>query len=277
MKMKNKTFFTIVSGLIVTGVVLAAIQFSANPASAYLSQEEAEQKVASKFSGEVMEFELDDNEKIYEVEIEGADLEYELKVDAETGEVINIEEEALREDMKQITNSNSEKEVTTVSLPDNQQNSRDDDKGEIKNQASSLLSIEEAKTIATEMYSGTVKGIELDEDDGNYNYELEIITEKAEVELEINAKSGEIVYISVDEDEAEAKQKRSSDNMKSKISTDEARSIALDKYSGTIKELELDEDDGRHIYEIEIRTDKGEVELEIDARTGEIHKLDYDD
>ncbi|WP_194842069.1 PepSY domain-containing protein [Gracilibacillus salitolerans] len=275
--MKNKTFFTIVSGLIVTGVVLAAIQFSANPASAYLSQEEAEQKVASKFSGEVMEFELDDNEKIYEVEIEGADLEYELKVDAETGEVINIEEEALREDMKQITNSNSEKEVTTVSLPDNQQNSRDDDKGEIKNQASSLLSIEEAKTIATEMYSGTVKGIELDEDDGNYNYELEIITEKAEVELEINAKSGEIVYISVDEDEAEAKQKRSSDNMKSKISTDEARSIALDKYSGTIKELELDEDDGRHIYEIEIRTDKGEVELEIDARTGEIHKLDYDD
>ncbi len=275
--MKNKTFFTIVSGLIVTGVVLAAIQFSANPASAYLSQEEAEQKVASKFSGEVMEFELDDNEKIYEVEIEGADLEYELKVDAETGEVINIEEEALREDMKQITNSNSEKEVTTVSLPDNQQNSRDDDKGEVKNQASSLLSIEEAKTIATEMYSGTVKGIELDEDDGNYNYELEIITEKAEVELEINAKSGEIVYISVDEDEAEAKQKRSSDNMKSKISTDEARSIALDKYSGTIKELELDEDDGRHIYEIEIRTDKGEVELEIDARTGEIHKLDYDD
>ncbi|SFL67271.1 Uncharacterized membrane protein YkoI [Gracilibacillus orientalis] len=275
--MKNKTFLTIVSGLIVTGVVLAAIQFSVTPASAYLSQEEAEQKVASKFSGEVMEFELDDNEKVYEVEIEETDREYELKVDAETGEIINIEEKELRKDKEQVTNNQSEKEVTTVSLSDNQQNSRDDDKGEAKNQTSTLLSIEEAKTIATEMYSGTVKEIELDEDDGNYNYELEILTEKAEVELEINANSGEVVYISVDDDdEAEAKPKKSSDNTNSIISADEARSLALEKYSGTIKELELDEDDGRYIYEIEIRTDKGEVELEIDARNGEILKVDYD-
>ncbi len=39
----------------------------------------------------------------------------------------------------------------------------------------------------------------------------------------------------------------------------------------------MDDDDRRPVYEIEIQTKRGEVELEIDAKTGKIISVDFDD
>ncbi|MFD2043874.1 PepSY domain-containing protein [Ornithinibacillus salinisoli] len=63
---------------------------------------------------------------------------------------------------------------------------------------------------------------------------------------------------------------------KATIDTDTAKSIALKEFPGTVTELELDEDDGRLIYEIEIETVSGEAEFEIDAYTGEILVISID-
>ncbi|WP_187969483.1 PepSY domain-containing protein [Aquibium microcysteis] len=53
---------------------------------------------------------------------------------------------------------------------------------------------------------------------------------------------------------------------------------ALDRYPGKIVEAELDEDDGRVLYEIRIlRPDGRVVEVELDARTGRILDVDEDD
>lgn len=43
-----------------------------------------------------------------------------------------------------------------------------------------------------------------------------------------------------------------------------------------ITELELDEDDGRLIYEIEIESVNGEAEIDIDAYTGDIISISID-
>lgn len=68
---------------------------------------------------------------------------------------------------------------------------------------------------------------------------------------------------------------------KEKISSKEAKSIALKLADGKIEDFELDEDDGRLIYEIEIKAKGVEHEIEIDAYTGEVieHEVDddYDD
>ncbi|PAV30688.1 hypothetical protein CIL05_06190 [Virgibacillus profundi] len=60
------------------------------------------------------------------------------------------------------------------------------------------------------------------------------------------------------------------------ISKDKAKEIALKEFSGTIVELEQDENDGRLIYEIQIEDGEDEAEVEIDAYTGEVILVDID-
>lgn len=48
--------------------------------------------------------------------------------------------------------------------------------------------------------------------------------------------------------------------------------------SGQILETELDEEDGRYVYELEILDDRGQVwELELDASTAELLELESED
>lgn len=47
---------------------------------------------------------------------------------------------------------------------------------------------------------------------------------------------------------------------------------------GQILETELDEDDGRYVYELEILDERGQVwELELDASTAELRELESED
>ncbi|AOV08977.1 PepSY domain-containing protein [Sporosarcina ureilytica] len=61
---------------------------------------------------------------------------------------------------------------------------------------------------------------------------------------------------------------------KSKLTVEEAIAIARQHASGTVKEIELDNDDGRLYYEIEMKDGKYEYELDIDAYTGDV--LDFE-
>ena len=63
------------------------------------------------------------------------------------------------------------------------------------------------------------------------------------------------------------------------ISRDEAVRIAISQtgQSARVAEVELDEDDGRPIYEIELEGGPFEYELEIDAATGDILEFEKDD
>lgn len=45
---------------------------------------------------------------------------------------------------------------------------------------------------------------------------------------------------------------------------------------GNVIEVDLDEDDNQWIYEIEVKTSKGIVEVEVDALSGKIVKAEYD-
>jgi len=62
------------------------------------------------------------------------------------------------------------------------------------------------------------------------------------------------------------------------ISQEDAKKIALENVHGAsesdIKEFKKDRDDGRYEYDIKIVYNNMEYELEIDAQTGEIIKMD---
>ncbi len=55
-----------------------------------------------------------------------------------------------------------------------------------------------------------------------------------------------------------------------KISMAQARAIALQKESGTVKSSELEKEHGRWIYSFDISTSDGVREVNVDANTGKI-------
>ncbi|QUW22413.1 PepSY domain-containing protein [Sporosarcina sp. Marseille-Q4063] len=66
-------------------------------------------------------------------------------------------------------------------------------------------------------------------------------------------------------------------NRYSRISIEDAMSIALSQIPGEIKKVELDTENGRLVYEVDVVTRQGiEYEMEIDAQTGRITKLKRD-
>lgn len=63
---------------------------------------------------------------------------------------------------------------------------------------------------------------------------------------------------------------KSAEKKNAVISVDKAIEIALEQFSGEVDEVELEEEDGRLIYEVEIEKGEDEAEVEIDAYTGEV-------
>ena len=63
-----------------------------------------------------------------------------------------------------------------------------------------------------------------------------------------------------------------------KISAEQARKTALERIPGTIVEEELEKENGRIVYSIEIRDkDKKVFDVEVDAITGEIVNVEEED
>ncbi|BAQ09734.1 PepSY domain-containing protein [Sporosarcina sp. FSL W7-1349] len=127
-----------------------------------------------------------------------------------------------------------------------------------------MLTLQEAKEIAIQQYGGHVTEIELEKKRAGYVYDVELISKGMEYDLDINAKTGKITL-----------DDQSTTNADGKLLTEEkAIRIAKEKADGTLKKIKLDDDDGRVVYELEIRDDQFEYDIELDAVTGEIVKFE---
>ena len=143
------------------------------------------------------------------------------------------------------------------------------------------LSIEELITISREKGLDLSKIIDFDEDlleDESHNMDIEYNNQH------YPSKDDDKSIPKVIIDEGASLKSNRDDNKKeekkvNKISPEEAKTIALKLANGEITDFELDEDDGRLIYEIEIKTKDSEHEIKIDAYTGKVleHEIDQDD
>lgn len=109
--------------------------------------------------------------------------------------------------------------------------------------------------------------IEMDWEDGRMIYEGEAFLNNTEYEFEIDAVTGEFLKWDVESGAIVP------DNY---ISKQEAESIILGKLpkGAVIAELKLEEEDGRMVYEAEAYGQGEEYDIEIDAVTGEVLKLE---
>lgn len=297
-----KAIASIVGGLIVFGVAFLIFQSSPSTTEATMTRQEAEKIAQDQFQGEVVSVEFDDGR--YEIEIETEDAQYELKIDAETGKIVKLEENKNRNQIAQKSDPDAtkadevEQEVavdTETLVEEVKQEKKAEPKAEKKeqsqktevktekkesNQASTkktsknvIISSDDASKIAHEQVeNATIIKIELDSDDGQRYYEIEMHTDDQEVEIEIDAYTGKVIMIEYER--LESSRKGNSEI----ISMDEAKQIALAKEpDAKIVEAKLDRDDGKYYYKIEMETSKYEIEVEIDAQTGKIIDIDYDD
>ena len=120
---------------------------------------------------------------------------------------------------------------------------------------------------------------ELDQDDDDNKYEVEFLTKDfTEYDYEIDAASGVVIKFERDADDdmfADDDVKQGAE--KAKISKATAKKIAL-KRAGvkqgqiTDYEIELDEDDGKKVYEGSFNVGRTEYDFEISASDGSIIK-----
>lgn len=116
-------------------------------------------------------------------------------------------------------------------------------------------------------YPGDILQAVLKEEKEGMVWELEIEQKDKLVEVECSADNGKIV-------ETETRVKDANDSaFKSvvKVSEDQAKKTALDKFPGEVERVEYEiESDGKASYEFDIKTKKGDMRVEVDAGSGKI-------
>lgn len=143
-----------------------------------------------------------------------------------------------------------------------------------------MITIEEAKKAALKEVNGKVESVELEGKRDKVLYEVDIEKDHIDYDVYIDAHTGELYSINQDDDFDDDDSTVSGNQTQKNegtISQSEAINIAEKATNGKMHEIEKDEDDGRIKYEIELKTDRGEAEVEIDAVTGKILEVEFDD
>lgn len=130
------------------------------------------------------------------------------------------------------------------------------------------VSLESCLKAALAKRDGEIVKLEFKDERGVPTYEFEILGKDGNSwELECDANKGKIT----EEEQEVGDSDHPLFKEKAKISLDQAKNIALKAHPGEIVETEYEiESDGNASYEFDIKTDKGEIKLEVDAATGKI-------
>lgn len=212
-----------------------------------------------------VKLDFDDGRMVYDVEFHDKNGEYDYEIDAKTGKI-------LAQDMD------------LYSLPANTTDSAPTVDGQISPGEAKSIALQHAGLPAT---SVSFVKLELDQDDGRMVYEIEFYSGNKEYDYEIDAATGKILKHDFDAESYDfsAPQQGSTassiDSSSGLISAEKAKNIALEHAglsasSVSFVKSELDQDDGRMVYEIEFYSGNKEYDYEVDATTGKILGYDFD-
>lgn len=149
------------------------------------------------------------------------------------------------------------------------------------NASTKTITLDEAQEIALAEVDGKVTRAVEETDDGRSYYEFDIIANDQKHELEVDASSGKITKNEIDEDYVPSTtdtNNQTTNNQTTIISNEEAQKIAMNRVgnNGYLVKCELDSDDNRQVYEIEIKNGTIEYNIDVDAVSGEIVKYEED-
>ena len=200
--------------------------------------------------------EFDDGRAVYDVDFWSSNREYDYEIDALTGTILSYDSDI------EWYNPNTSSGNT---------------------QSNNDIGVEKAKTIALNHAGVSASNAvflhaKLDYDDGRRTYEVEFRSGNQEYDYEIDAASGDILSYDYDAERYTPTSSGSSNNSGSYIGEAKAKQIveARAGTTGTYREFKLERDDGRAVYEGELRSGGMEYDFTIDALTGTILEWETD-
>ncbi|PYZ98118.1 hypothetical protein CR205_05850 [Alteribacter lacisalsi] len=237
--MKYKLMISITA---VTLLAAAGVFFLQSQAGGTLAEAEIAGMLEERYDGTISDIRSGEEagEQVYHAELSTREGGYYLLVNAITGEIIDMELLEINMDEE-----NREREVLEVD--------------EVRRRVLETLD-EEAEVLE----------IERNDDDGRPVYHVTVAEEGGTGMFELDAVTGDILSYTVEEENQQAE---------GPISEQEAINIALNEFQGEVDDVDLEQKDGRLVYEIEIENDSTGIEADfiIDAYTGEILSIEYDD
>ena len=253
------------------------------PGSEFLSEDEVRAIVfnhAGVNANDVREFEieLDDEHGIwvYEVEFKAGNIEYDYVVNAVTGEIIKSETEV--DDDPTAAPGTPRPTAQPTQQPGSEFLSEDEIRAIVFNHAG--VNANDVREFE----------IELDDEDGIWVYEVDFKAGSIEYDYVVNAVTGAIIRVETEIDDdptaapgtprptAQPTQQPGSEL----LSEDEIRAIVFSHAGVNANdvrefEIELDDEDGIWVYEVEFESGRHEYSYEVNALTGEIIDYEIDD
>ncbi|MGN0786777.1 MAG: PepSY domain-containing protein [Christensenellales bacterium] len=253
------------------------------PGSNFLSEDEIKAIVfnhAGVNANDVREFEieLDDEHGIwvYEVEFKAGNIEYDYVVNAVTGEIIKSETEV--DDDPTAAPGTPRPTAQPTQQPGSEFLSEDEIRAIVFNHAG--VNANDVREFE----------IELDDEDGIWVYEVDFKAGSIEYDYVVNAVTGAIIKVETEIDDdptaapgtprptAQPTQQPGSEL----LSEDEIRAIVFSHAGVNANdvrefEIELDDEDGIWVYEVEFESGRHEYSYEVNALTGEIIDYEIDD
>ena len=188
----------------------------------------------------------DDGRSVYEVEFYADGTEYDYEIAAADGAILSKDYDAEGYAPSAAQPAGSSADIT-------------------EDRATEIALADAGLTEADTQYLRT----KADYDDGRSVYEVEFYADGTEYDYEIAAADGTILSKDYD---AEGLFYQSGGSAEAALTEAEARAIVAERagVEGAFRELKLDRDDGRLVYEGEMRDGRTEYEFEIDAVTGAV-------
>lgn len=244
--------------------------------------------------------ELEVGDRLYELEFRVDNVEYEYDIDAVTGNILEAERDESKDKKQQNQKQDQKKE----------ENKKDSSsKTEKKQETVSFIGMDKATEIAFNHAGVNAEDVYFDDkelDKSDRLYEFEFYANGVEYEYDIHAVTGEVMKVERDQErkqqpkeqpkqteqksqpKAEKKEQPKEEKKESAkqqlLSKDQAIDIALNhaglsRSQVSFDDVELDNDDGVTLYEIEFESGSYEYEYDIHAYNGDIldHEVEYDD
>ena len=151
------------------------------------------------------------------------------------------------------------------------------------NHSHASLSEDRVSQMMIEKYGGAIKNISPDQE----TYKLTLVKDQILYDIIVNRRTGKVVSfvkqsppVTNDSRQSEIKEPQKGNqpttSADTPITIEKAGELALEKVSGTITSIKLDEEDGQLVYEVDIdQTKTKKAEVIINAYSGKIESITF--